>query len=173
MANELTTLSTLAVEINALNEQMYFYGSQTVSTTAKLGYKLAIAKQDEGIKTNADFIDWLSTNCPNVDRSRANRYIQISKQFPDLLESTGATSRLKISQITELLSAPEEIREVVTAKIEAGEDVTIKEIQRLKKEAADLLAEKRAIQKVRCLTFSHKNKSSKPLQPAPLLRFMV
>ena len=40
---------------------------------------------------------------------------------------------LGLSQAIELLSAPEEIREEVTAKIEAGEDVTIKEIQRLKK----------------------------------------
>jgi chromosome segregation ATPase len=51
-----------------------------------------------------------------------------------------------ISQVIELLNAPEEIREEVTAKIEAGEDVTIKEIQRLKKEAAEAVAAKDTIQ---------------------------
>ncbi len=39
-----------------------------------------------------------------------------------------------ITQMIELMTAPDEIREEVTAKIEAGEDVTVKEIQRLKKE---------------------------------------
>ncbi len=52
---------------------------------------------------------------------------------------------LSITQVIELLGTSEEVKTEVLERIENGEDVSKREIQRLKKEAADLLAEKQAI----------------------------
>ena len=146
MANELTTLSTLAVEIDALNEQANIFANQAVIYAAKSGQKLLLAKAQ---CNHGEFKSWLDENC-KLSYSTAKRYMQLATTRPELLnDSNGATSRLmpSISQMIELLSADEKVNKVVTAKIESGEDVTIKEIQRLKKEAADLLAEKESTQK--------------------------
>lgn len=66
--------------------------------------------------------------------------------MPQLLDSSVHTSVLGLKQAIELLSASEKVKTEVTAKIEAGEDVTIKEIQRLKKEAAELAQDKESLQ---------------------------
>lgn len=44
--------------------------------------------------------------------------------------------RLNYTQVQELLSAPDDVKESVIERIENGEDVSKREIQRLKKEAA-------------------------------------
>ena len=70
----------------------------------------------------------------------AQQFGQLSKDMPQLLDySVQSTVLPNLTQAIELLSAHEEIREVITAKIEAGEDVTIKEIQRLKAENKAIL----------------------------------
>ena len=71
--------------------------------------------------------------------------MKLSTDMPQLLNSH-ASVNIGLKQAIALLNAPEEIRETVTAKIEAGEDVTIKEIQRLKKEAAELAQDKESLQ---------------------------
>jgi chromosome segregation ATPase len=145
MSNELTTLSTLAVEIDALNEQANIYANQAVIYAAKSGQKLLLAKSQ---CNHGEFKTWLDEHC-KLSYSTAKRYMQLATTKPELLsESNGATSRLmpSISQMIELLSADEKVNETVTAKIEAGEDVTIKEIQRLKREAAEAVAAKDTIQ---------------------------
>ena len=53
--------------------------------------------------------------------------MKLAADIPQLLNSSLQMSVMSLSQAIELLSAPEEIREEVTAKIEAGEDVTIQE----------------------------------------------
>jgi chromosome segregation ATPase len=142
--NELTTLSTLAVEINLLDEQVEHHKNQAVIYAAREGVVLNKAKEDLG-NDKAKFVEWLEKNC-TVKVRNAYNYIRLSKDMPQLLESSVQTSALSLSQAIELLSAPEDVKTEVTAKIEAGEDVTVKEIQRLKKEAAELLIEKQAIQ---------------------------
>jgi hypothetical protein len=144
LMNELTTLSTLAVEINMLNEQVEHHKNQAVIYAARTGAKLNEVKESLG-NDKAKFVEWLEANC-NVKVAHAYNFIRLSKQMPQLLDSSVQTSVLGLNQAIELLSAPEEVKTEVTAKIEAGEDVTIKEIQRLKKEAADLQASKEALQ---------------------------
>lgn len=69
--------------------------------------------------------------------------MKLAVDMPELLNSNRQTSSdLNLNQALELLSAPEEVKTEVTAKIEAGEDVTIKEIQALKKQAAELTKSK-------------------------------
>ena len=143
--NELTTLSTLAVEINLLNEQVEHHKNQAVIYAARTGVKLNEVKEGLG-SDKAKFVAWLEANC-TVKKTAAYNYIRLSKDMPFLLDSLVPLTGLpNLTQAIELLSAPDEVKTEVTAKIEAGEDVTIKEIQRLKKEAADLLSEKNAIQ---------------------------
>ena len=144
MSNELTTLSTLAVEIDALNEQANIYANQALVYAAKCGQKLLLAKAQ---CNHGEFKSWLDDNC-KISIRHAQNYMKLAANMPELLnQNTQSIAYLpSITQAIELLSVPEEIREEVTAKIEAGEDVTIKEIQRLKKEAADLLASKNALQ---------------------------
>lgn len=142
MVNELTTLSTLAVEINLLNEQVEHHKNQAVIYAARTGEKLLLAKAQ---CKHGEFGNWLKENC-TVSPSYANSFMKLSTDMPQLLNSHSSVN-IGLKQAIALLNAPEEIREEVTAKIESGEDVTIKEIQRLKKEAADLLAEKESTQK--------------------------
>ena len=64
----------------------------------------------------------------------------ISKQFPELLDDSNSPLTAimpSVTQMIELITAPSEVKTEVTAKIESGETVTIKEIQRLKKEAVN------------------------------------
>jgi len=145
MANELTTLLTLAVEIDALNEQANIFANQAVIYAAKSGQKLLLAKAQ---CNHGQFKSWLDENC-KLPYSTANKYMKLATARPELLTSNVPLTVLlpSITQMMELMTADESVNEVVTAKIESGEDVTIKEIQRLKKEAADLLAEKESTQK--------------------------
>ena len=145
--NELTTLSTLAViaeKINYFNEQADICANQAVIFAAKSGEQYLLGKAQ---CKHGEFEDWVSKNVTKP-YSTAQKYMRIAKNHPELLGSNSPTSAImpSISQVIELLNAPEEIREEVTAKIEAGEDVTIKEIQRLKKEAAEAVAAKDTIQ---------------------------
>lgn len=135
MSNELTALLTLAVEIDALNEQANIYANQAVIYAAKSGQKLLLAKAQ---CNHGQFKSWLDENC-KLSYSTAKNYMRLATNHPELLnDSKGHTSvLLGLRQAIELLNAPEEVKTEVTAKIEAGEDVTVKEIQRLKKEAAD------------------------------------
>ncbi len=144
MSNELTPLSTLAVEIDALNEQANIYANQAVIYAAKSGQKLLLAKAQ---CNHGEFKGWLNENC-KLPYSTANKYMKLATARPELLTSNVPLTVLlpSITQMMELMTADESVNEVVTAKIESGEEVTVKEIQRLKKEAADLLASKEALQ---------------------------
>jgi hypothetical protein len=76
--------------------------------------------------------------------------MRLATNNPELLDDSKRQLNVllpSVTQMIELITAPEEVRTEVTAKIENGEDVTIKEIQRLKKEAADLAHEKQSILK--------------------------
>ena len=140
---ELTTLSTLAVEINLLNEQANIFANQAVIYAAKCGQKLLLAKAQ---CNHGEFKTWLDENC-KTSYSQATRFMKLAAKMPEILNSNVATSQLMgLNQAIELLSAPDEVKTEVTAKIEAGEDVTIKEIQRLKKEAAELAQDKESLQ---------------------------
>lgn len=137
--NELTTLSTLAVEINLLNEQVEHHKNQAVVYAARTGEKLLLAKAQ---CKHGEFGSWLNANC-TVSARYATGFMRLAKEMPELLNSNRQTSSdLNLNQALELLSAPEEVKTEVTAKIEAGEDVTIKEIQALKKQAAELTKSK-------------------------------
>ncbi len=133
-----------AVEIDALNEQANIYANQALIYAAKCGQKLLLAKAQ---CNHGDFKTWLNENC-KLSYTTAKKYMQLVAARPDLLDSNRPLTGVlpSITQMIELLSADESVNEEVTAKIEAGEDVTIKEIQRLKKEAAETQAKLDGVQ---------------------------
>lgn len=140
--NELTTLSTLAVEINFYDEQANNLAGQALVCAAKCGERLLRVKNSLPV---GEFVAWVEGNT-TVKKTKAYGYVKIATEMPELLGDSFRTCGMGVRQALELLSAPEEIREEVTAKIEAGEDVTIKEIQRLKKEASELAQDKESLQ---------------------------
>jgi hypothetical protein len=133
MSNELTTLSTLAAEINIINEQVEHHKNQAVVYAARCGEKLLLAKAQ---CKHGKFGTWLKENC-TVSQSYANSFMKLATDMPEILYSNSHTCvNLGLRQAIALLSVPEEVKAEVTARIEAGEDVSIKEIQRLKQEQA-------------------------------------
>jgi hypothetical protein len=126
------SLKDLAVEINFLNEQVEHSKSQALIFAARTGEKLLMAKAQ---CKHGEFGAWLSDNC-TVSQSYANSFMKIAVEMPHLLISNSQTSvNLSLNQTIELLSATNEVKNEVTAKIEAGESVTVNEIKQIKKQS--------------------------------------
>ncbi len=139
----LTALTTLAVKINALNEQANYHANQALVFAAKCGEKLLFAKAE---CNHGEFKAWLENNC-SVSYSHAKNFMRIAKEMPELLNPKGQSIVfLNVTQAIELLNAPEEIKADVIERVENGEDVTVKEIQRLKREALELAEKHKAVQ---------------------------
>ena len=127
-------LERLAGEINADFQALENMQVNLLVIAAKLGEKIAIARDVCG----KNFNFWLNENC-SVKRSQAYNYMRIAKEMPDLLDDSVHSSgqKLELTQAIVLLNAPEEVKESVVERIEEGENVTVAEINRLKKEAKD------------------------------------
>jgi chromosome segregation ATPase len=112
-------------------------------------------------KTGEDLL-WLKANCehgefkiefakefPELNYPRATQWMKIAKEFPELLDDSkvAPVQLLEYTKIIELLNAPEEIKDAVIERVENGEDVSKREIQRLKKEADDLAKAKQTAEK--------------------------
>jgi hypothetical protein len=132
VTQELVALPALAIEINALQDQVEYSQQSTVIYAARCGAKLIEAKKQV---QHGNWENWLKANC-KVSIQHAQKYMQLAKQYPELLDLKAATSRLlpNVNQAIELLSAPEELKTEVMARIESGDDVTVKEIRELKKQ---------------------------------------
>jgi hypothetical protein len=128
--NQMLACATLAGEINGLNSSLEQQKDSLLITAVKLGAKLSEAKQT----VERDFEGWLEDNCPDIKRTNAYNYMKLSREMPELLnDSVQSTGRkLGLTQAIALLSASEEVKEEVMQRIENGEDVKIKEIERLK-----------------------------------------
>ena len=120
MSNDthLTNLQTLAVEIDALNEQANIFANQAVIYAAKSGQKLLLAKAQ---CNHGEFKSWLDENC-NLSYSTASKYMRLATARPELLNSNVPLTALlpSVTQMMELMTADESVNEVVTAKIENG-----------------------------------------------------
>jgi chromosome segregation ATPase len=69
---------------------------------------------------------------------KAQQCMQIAKNYPELLSGKAQTfALLDFSKAVMLLSADEETKAIVQEKLDAGETVSVKEIERLKREAEE------------------------------------
>jgi hypothetical protein len=127
------TLEELAVEINYLNEQVFYHESQAVIFAAQTGEKLLLAKAQ---CKHGEFGAWLLANC-TVSQSYANSFMKIAVEMPHLLLSNSHSSvNIGLKQAIELLSATDEVKTEVIARVENGDKVTVSEIRQLKKQSA-------------------------------------
>ncbi|MDQ7091783.1 MAG: DUF3102 domain-containing protein [Methylococcales bacterium] len=130
-----TKLERLAGEINADFQTLENMQVNLLVIAAKLGEKIAIARDVCG----KNFNFWLNENC-SVKRSQAYNYMRIAKEMPELLDDSVHSSgqkKLELTQAIVLLNAPDEVKESVAERVEAGENVTVAEINYLKKEAKE------------------------------------
>ena len=124
-------LVALAIEINALQDQVEYAQQSTVIYAVRCGAKLIEAKKQVA---HGEWLPWLKDNC-KVSQGYAYKYMQIANQYPELLNANFAPARsFNLKQAIELLSAPEELKTEVMARIENGEDITRQEIRELKKQ---------------------------------------
>ena len=130
--SELST-ATLAIEINALNDELEFSMSYMLGKAALIGQKLNQAKQQ---LSHGEFGEWLKVNC-RVSQNHANKYMKLAKEKPEFLNYS-STSNFSIEAAYALLSAPDEVKQEVQAKLDNGESVTQKEIQELKRKQKEL-----------------------------------
>jgi len=126
-------LARLAGEINADFQTLENMQVNLLVIAATIGEKIAIARDVCG----KNFNFWLNENC-SVKRSQAYNYMRIAKEMPELLDDSvhlNGRKKLELTQAIVLLNAPDEVKESVTERVEAGENVTVAEINYLKKEA--------------------------------------
>jgi uncharacterized protein YqiB (DUF1249 family) len=147
MSNELTTQERAVriARVKMRGEQLATMETQYVLVAAKTGEDLLWLKAN---CEHGEFKTEFAKEFPGLNYPRATQWMKIAKEFPELLDDSkvAAAQHLNYTQVIELLSAPTEIREEVIERIEKGDEISSREIQRLKKEAADLLAEKDTIQ---------------------------
>jgi chromosome segregation ATPase len=128
-------LPSLAIEIDALHEQAETYANQAVIYAARCGARLLEAKNDV---EHGEWLGWLSVNT-KVSYDKSKRYMRLAKEMPELLDANSAMSPNLPGtyQALALISADEETKAIVQEKLDAGETVSVKEIERLKREAEE------------------------------------
>lgn len=86
---------------------------------------------------HGQWLPWLRANCALSDR-QARKYIQLAENYPDLLgENWPHKANLTgINQALALITADEDTKAIVQTKLDAGESVTVREIEDLKRQAA-------------------------------------
>ena len=139
--------SQWAAEINLLHEAAEQHASQAVVYAARCGEKLIQAKASLG---HGQWLPWLEANC-RVKKSQAAKYMSLAKEMPELLtanfQSTGSLPSLEYA--ASLLSASEEVKAEIQSRLDAGESVTVREIDQLKRELKQVEATRnQLVQKV-------------------------
>jgi predicted nucleic acid-binding Zn-ribbon protein len=124
---------SLAAEINLLHEAAEQHANLAVVYAARCGEKLLKVKAALG---HGEWLGWLEANC-GVTRRQASRYMRLAREMPELLAANGtSTSHLPgIEHAIALLSATDEVKADVQVRVDAGEAVTVREIEGLKREA--------------------------------------
>lgn len=128
--NQLVSLEVLAAEINAHCDAVEVSMGQTLHLAAKAGDKLNQAKAQVA---HGEWADWLSKNC-RVKERQARKYMKLANELPDLISNRQSSAVLGLDAAMELLSSPEEVKEQVKEKLDAGESVTQNEIRELKRQ---------------------------------------
>ena len=126
-------LSALAAEINLLHDEAERHATQAVVYAARCGQKLLQAK---AAVNHGQWLDWLAANC-RVKKSQATKYMRLTQAMPELLESNfQSTGNLPgFEQAVALLGADDTVKAEVQSRLDAGETVSVREIEKIKREA--------------------------------------
>ena len=147
MSNELTLFDYAslpindAMELNAIKERIKIRLKRTAEDIIEIGKDLIIAKEKCG---HGGFEKWIGFEFEMNIRTAQN-FMNVAEKFSDKNE---IISFLKPTALYMLSapSMPESVRTEIIDRVENGESVNLAEIQRLKKESADLQASKQALQ---------------------------
>jgi len=103
----------------------------TVEGILEIGKALSAAR--EVLTANQDFGRWCQARLPWLDRFQVLRFMQVYDKFGrgDSLQQIVATDKLSISILYALAapSTPESVVTDITARVNAGEKVKVKEVQ--------------------------------------------
>ena len=123
----------LAAEINLLHDEAERHATTAVVYAARCGDRLLKAKARVG---HGQWLDWLSANC-RVKERQARKYMRLAQEMPELLDpNRQSTADLPgIEHAVALLGADDDVKAEVQARLEAGETVSVREIEKLKREA--------------------------------------
>ena len=124
--------SQLAAEINLLHEAAEQHASQAVVYAARCGEKLCQAKEALG---HGQWLPWLEASC-RVKERQARKYMKLAREMPELLDPNRHSSAdlLGINHAIALLTADEEVKTEIQSRLDAGESVTVREIEQLKRQ---------------------------------------
>lgn len=124
----------LAAEINFLHEEAERHANMAVVYAARCGAKLLEVKAS---LERGQWLPWLRANC-RVGKSQASKYMNLSKGMPELLDvNFQLTGNLPgLEQAISMLTADDETKAIVQAKLDDGKSVTVREIEELKRQAA-------------------------------------
>lgn len=131
-------MQTLAAEINILHEEAERHANMAVVYAARCGAKLLEVKS--GLQ-HGEWLPWLEGNC-HVAHRQAARYMKLATELPELLDSNSSreTNLPSMRQALALIAADDETKAIVQEKLDAGQSVSVKEIERLKREAEEAKA---------------------------------
>lgn len=139
--------SQWAAEINLLHEAAEQHASQAVVYAARCGEKLIQAKASLG---HGEWLPWLEASC-RVKERQARKYMKLAREMPELLDPNRHSSAdlLGINHAIALLTADEEVKTEIQSRLDAGESVTVREIEQLKRELKQVEATRnQLVQKV-------------------------
>jgi hypothetical protein len=127
------SLSALAAEINLLHDEAERQANLAVIYAARCGGQLLKAKAQV---SHGQWLDWLAANCRVKDRQAA-KYMRLARAMPELLDpNSQSTANLPgIEHAVALLTADDDVKVEVQARLDAGEMVSVREIDQLKREA--------------------------------------
>jgi chromosome segregation ATPase len=127
------SLGSLAAEIDLLHDEAERHATTAVVYAARCGEKLLKAKAAIG---HGQWLDWLAANC-RVKERQARKYMTLANEMPELLEPNRhpGADLLGIKHAIALLTADDEVKAEVQARLDAGETVSVRAIEKLKREA--------------------------------------
>ncbi|MDP1664994.1 MAG: DUF3102 domain-containing protein [Methylobacter sp.] len=121
-------LKAIAAEINEREAQIISMVRQSLNLAALIGQSLNRIKASLPL---GDFMPWLAENC-QVKQAQCNRYMRLATNCPEYLISSNCPTGLALNTALELITAPDDVRELVLEAVEAGEVVPQKIIRELR-----------------------------------------
>lgn len=125
----------LAAEINFLHDEAERHANMAVVYAARCGAKLLEVKA--GLQ-HGEWLPWLKVNF-HASQQQAAKYAKLAESYPELLDPNYAPGRNLpgIKNALALITADDETKAIVQEKLDAGESVTVREIEELKRLAAE------------------------------------
>lgn len=120
-------LSTLATQINSYEAQICGIMGQTLHFAALIGADLNFVKER---LPNNSFMEWVEKNCC-FKQHQCNRYMRLAKKNPEYLDPEKCPVNLSINAALELISAPDDVVELVHEAIADGEIVHQRTVREL------------------------------------------